>query len=134
MPLNFRTKLISTNNNVVMQAKPLKLYEDDEEVADGVSLGDLLKVTKADYERKYLTMSSEDIMNQIKKESFNDDDENVILIQPNLNIQERLASIDLECNKNEFLNNTLSAPKVKSKAPKINKVFKQEDEDNSNFK
>ena len=117
-----------------MQAKPLKLYDSNDEVDDGLTLNELLKTTQADYERKYLTMSSEDIMKQVKKESFKDDEEDVILIQPNLNIQEKLSTIDLEWNRNEFLNNTLTAPKIKSKAPKVNKVFKQEEDDNSNLK
>jgi len=132
VPLDFRTKLLAEKNSVVMQAKPLKIYRSDDE--DGESIVDLIRTNKNDYERRMLQMSSDDFLKRVKKESFKDDEENVILIQPNMNIQEKLNAIDLECNKNEFLNNSINAPKVKTKPPKVNKVYKQEEDEHANMK
>jgi hypothetical protein len=97
LPLDFRTKLVDMNGDVVIQAKPLKLYGSDED--DGEKIGDLLKKNSKNAEHSILQMSSDAYLDQYKMESFKDDDENVILIQHNSNIKEKLDSIDFECNK-----------------------------------
>ena len=94
VPLDFRTKFMDNGNDVVLQAKPLKLYGSDED--DGEKIGDIIKKAKRSEESRMLSMSSEDYLNKYKKEAFEDDDENVILIRPNLNIIDKLESIDME--------------------------------------
>jgi hypothetical protein len=131
VPLDFRTKLMGDNGDVVMQAKPLKIYDSDED--DGISINDILKQAKENKESKFLRMSADDYLQEYRKEAFKDDDENVILIQPNTNIKEKLAAIDLECNKYSYLNNAIDAPKAKTKPPKVNKTFKQDEEDMANM-
>lgn len=132
VPLDFRTKLMNTDHDVVLQAKPLKLYKSDED--DNELIGDILRKSKVSDESKMLSMSSEDYLSKYKKEAFKDDDESVILIQPNLNIKEKLESIDLECNKASYMNNSINAPKVKVKPPKVNKRFRQDEDDLENMK
>jgi len=94
VPLDFRTKLMEGGGDVVMQAKPLKIYKSDED--DEELLGDIIKKSSQNPDSKMLQMSTEDFLRQHKKEAFDDNDENVILIQPNTNILEKLEEIDLE--------------------------------------
>ena len=131
VPLDFRTKLLDSNGDIVMQAKPLRLYGSDDD--DGESISEILKKSKDHEERKFLQMSSEDYLTQNRKEAFNDDDENVILIQPNTNIREKLEAIEFDCTRYTYLNNAIDAPKAKAKPPKINKNFRQDDEDLKNM-
>ena len=49
-------------------------------------------------------------MDAVKKEPFRGDDSNVILIDPDINIKEKFDRIDLACNKEYRINNTLNAP------------------------
>lgn len=44
----------------------------------------------------------------MKKEPFKDDD--IILIDPDINIKEKFEEIDLACNKENRINNTFNAP------------------------
>lgn len=132
VPLDFRTKLMGREGDVVMQAKPLKIYKSDDD--DGELIGDILKKTKDSQESQYLNMSTEDFLKEHRKDAFDENDENVILINPNTNIKEKLNEIDLDCNKNGYINNTLNAPKTKIKPPKVAKKFRQDEEDLENMK
>lgn len=94
VPLDFRTKLIGSTGDVVMQAKPLKIYNSEDE--DDESIGDFLKKANMDPERRILGMTTEDYLREHRKEAFDDNDENVILIQPNTNIKEKLNEIEFD--------------------------------------
>jgi hypothetical protein len=96
VPLDFRTKLMDGTGDVVMQAKPLKIYNSADEDGDEELIGDLIKKSKMSPESKILNMTAADYLREHRKEAFNDDDEDVILIQPNINIKEKLMEIDLD--------------------------------------
>ena len=132
VPLDFRTKLMNGQGDVVLQAKPLKVYNSDED--DGELIGDIIRNNKKNPESEALNMTTEDFLKEHRKEAFDENDESVILIKPNLGIKEKLEEIDLECNKNNYLNNTLNAPKTKVKPPKVSKKFRQDEEDMANMK
>jgi len=115
LPLDFRTALIEEDNRVVIQAKPLSLkLENKEEFGDGdPSKGGL---------DTYLEM--------VKKEAFRDD-EGAAIIDPGFDIKEKFEEIDLPCNTERRLNNTMNAPlrpstpregsESRRKGPKSNK-------------
>lgn len=54
--------------------------------------------------------STDAYLEAVKKEPFKDDDGNVILIDPDINIKEKFEEIDLACNKEKRINNTINAP------------------------
>jgi hypothetical protein len=61
----------------------------------------------------------------VKKEPFKDD--NVILIEPDINIKEKFEQIDLICNLENRINNSVNAPvkltskPLNSKGPQMKK-------------
>jgi hypothetical protein len=46
----------------------------------------------------------------VKKEPFKQDEGNVIMIEPGINIKEKFDQIELACNKEQRINNTINAP------------------------
>ena len=54
--------------------------------------------------------STDAYLEAVKKEPFKDDDGNVILIDPDINIKEKFEQIDLACNREKRINNTINAP------------------------
>ena len=55
--------------------------------------------------------SMESYLDAVKKEPFKpEEDPNVILIEPDINIKEKFEAIELACNKEQRINNTLNAP------------------------
>lgn len=52
----------------------------------------------------------ESYLEAVKKEPFKEDDSNVILIDPDINIKEKFDQIDLACNREHRINNTFNAP------------------------
>jgi hypothetical protein len=52
--------------------------------------------------------STDAYLDAVKKEPFKD--ENVLLIEPDINIKEKFEEIDLACNKEKRINNTFNAP------------------------
>jgi hypothetical protein len=65
-----------------------------------------------DMPKEFDTMES--YLEAVKKEPFREEEGNYILIDPDINIKEKFEEIDLACNKEQRLNNTLNAP-VRSK-------------------
>jgi len=103
LPLDFRTALIEHENKVVIQAKPLALKTEEDLIKEAVSVDEPIKTDK-DFE----TMES--YLEAVKKEPFKPEDDNVILIDPDINIKEKFEAIDLACNKEQRINNTFNAP------------------------
>ena len=65
-----------------------------------------------------------------KKESFKED-EGAIMIDPDINIREKFAQIELPCNKEKRINNTFNAPvstkDEKKRGPAVNaKVYESD--------
>ena len=53
--------------------------------------------------------STDSYLEAVKKEPFRDDN-NVILIEPDINIKEKFDEIDMACNKENRINNQFNAP------------------------
>lgn len=80
LPLDFRTALIEDQNKVVIQAKPLQFKTDAE----------ILREQLEDQREKEQRLESmESYLDAVKKEPFKEDDGNVILIDPDINIKEK---------------------------------------------
>ena len=116
MPLDFRTTLIQEKNKIVIQAKPLQFKTDEEILKESVNL------TKGDVNK----MSMQDFLDSIKQESFDHEDEDVIHIDPDINIKEKFEKIDMFCNLVHTMNNTINAPTLPSKKPLSGKRFSED--------
>jgi hypothetical protein len=57
----------------------------------------------------------EDYLNIVKKEAFDKNDEDVILIDPEINLIEKFKDIDLLCNMEGSLNNQMTVTEKKKK-------------------
>ena len=101
--MDFRTALISEQNKVVIQAKPLQLKTDDELLKEASQ-----PLTEAQFTQKF--DSVEAYLEAVKKEPFKEDEGDVLLIDPDINIKEKFDKIDLACNQEQRINNTLNAP------------------------
>ncbi len=101
LPLDFRTTLIEEENKVVIQAKPLTLRTEEQ-----LQIEDLNAHSVEDHHKNFET--TESYLDAVKMEPFKDD--NVILIEPDINIKEKFDQIDLLCNKEQRINNTFHAP------------------------
>lgn len=89
---------------MVIQAKPLS-FKTDEEI-----LRELEEQKEREAKAQSAIESVESYLEAVKKEPFKEDDENVILIEPEINIKEKFDQIDLMCNKEHRINNTFNAP------------------------
>ena len=103
LPLDFRTALIEHENKVVIQAKPLQLKTDDELLKEAQEVV-VAPVTEKEFE------SMESYLEAVKKEPFKPEESNVIMIDPDINIKEKFEQIDLACNMEQRINNTINAP------------------------
>ena len=106
VPLDFRTALIEHENKVVIQAKPLALKTDEELLREAAQIHPEEEEKRGgDFE------SMESYLDAVKKEPFKpEEDPNVILIEPDINIKEKFEAIELACNREHRINNTLNAP------------------------
>ena len=80
--MDFRTALISEQNKVVIQAKPLQLKTDDELLKEASQ-----PLTEAQFTQKF--DSIEAYLEAVKKEPFKEDEGDVLLIDPDINIKEK---------------------------------------------
>jgi hypothetical protein len=103
LPLDFRTTLIEHENKVVIQAKPLTLKTDEDLLKEAQELP-MPTPDKDQFE----TMES--YLEAVKKEPFKPEETNVIMIDPDINIKEKFEQIDLACNMEQRINNTIDAP------------------------
>lgn len=104
LPLDFRTALIEHENKVVIQAKPLTLKTDEDLLKEAQEINLKNSTDKEQFE----TMES--YLEAVKKESFKPEESNVIMIDPEINIKEKFEQIDLACNMEQRINNTIDAP------------------------
>ena len=51
----------------------------------------------------------DDYLEMVRKEAFKED-EGAILLDPDINIKEKFDQIDLPCNQEDRINNTINAP------------------------
>jgi hypothetical protein len=105
VPLDFRTALIEQENKVVIQAKPLTLKTDEQLLREATQLPEEEEKKGSEFE------SMESYLEAVKKEPFKpEEDPNVILIEPDINIKEKFEAIELACNSEQRINNTINAP------------------------
>jgi len=93
LPLDFRTALIADENRVVIQAKPLEFKTEFEDDKQGGPAGPSLE--------SYLEM--------VRKEAFRED-EGAIMLDPDINIKEKFEQVELPCDREQRINNTINAP------------------------
>ena len=105
VPLDFRTALLEDENKVVIQAKPLNLKTEEELMREATINMDF---ENRDSRQQFESMDS--YLEAVKKQPFNVDDGNVILIDPDIKIKEKFEQIDLPCNTEQRINNTFNAP------------------------
>ena len=89
---------------------------------------------KAKRSRLILNASSEQsdtqFFKQMRRDQFNEADDDVILIDPGVNLDEKLREIDLPCNLEQRINNQIDAPmktKHKAPAPQVRKTYSDEE-------
>ena len=89
---------------MVIQAKPLTLKTDEQLLREATQ--------HPEEEKKGSEFESmESYLEAVKKEPFKpEEDANVILIEPDINIKEKFEAIELACNSEQRINNTLNAP------------------------
>ena len=100
VPLDFRTALITSENKIVIQAKPLHFKTVDEDIRDL----ELAEEKKLNGEDEYFA--------SVKKEAFSQDDDQVLMIDPGINIDEIFGNVQLPCEAVRRLNNTLNAAEL----------------------
>ena len=108
LPLDFITALIESENKIIIQAKPLIFKTEIED-------GDLQFNKK---QENILGLDS--YLEIIRKEAFKED-EGAVMIEPDINIKEKFDQIDLPCNLENRINNSMNAPK-REKIVKENRI------------
>lgn len=56
-----------------------------------------------------------DFLESVRKEPFAHDDASVLMIDPGIDVDQIFGQVELPCNKNRRLNNSLNAPVVSDK-------------------
>lgn len=51
----------------------------------------------------------DDYLEAVKLEKFQENDESVIMIEPDIDIQKKFEEVDLDCNQEDRINNQISA-------------------------
>jgi len=128
VPLDFRTALIKDldgeSEKVVIQAKPMHMKTHDEYMA-----------TIEEEEAKLAALNmgaTENFIQAMRREAFGEDDEEVILLDPGNDLDEKLNQIDLLCNMEDRMNNAIDAPLRpqdiyrKPQAPAIEKQYESD--------
>lgn len=93
LPLDFRTALIPKENRVVIQAKPLEFKTDFDDEPKAAAAG----------------LSLDGYLEMVRKEAFRED-EGAIMLDPDINIKEKFDKIQLPCDNEARINNTINAP------------------------
>jgi hypothetical protein len=128
VPLDFRTKLLKENftEKVVIQAKPMHIKSNEEYLA----------TIKQEEERdaRMKAGSSEAFFEAMRKEAF-EDTPDVMLLDPDTELDAKLDAIDLPCNMEARINNaidaplkTQSSPRSKARGPGNSKAYDSDSE------
>ena len=81
---------------------------------DGIQHGKLRERLEARIDPDNAMGTVDDYLASVRKEAFNVDDEDVVLIDPGLNSKKSYEAVDLPCNKEKRINNTIDAPLLKA--------------------
>ena len=110
VPLDFRTAMINNGTKLVIQAKP-KDYITIEEEMRAVEQGRVNEIQPSgDLDPDKNIGDLEDYLRSLRKEAFDIDDENVVLIDPGQAAETRYADIKLPCDLESRINNSIKAP------------------------
>ena len=114
VPLDFRTAIVKegTAEKLVIQAKPIS-YNTIEEEMDGIQKGRLRERLEARMDPDNAMGSVDDYLASVRKEAFNNDDQDVVLIDPGLNTKKLYEEVNLPCNQEKRINNAIDAPLLK---------------------
>lgn len=124
LPLDFRTALIAKENRVVIQAKPLEFKTDLDAPTQAGSAA----------------LSLDGYLEMVRKEAFRED-EGAIMLDPDINIQEKFDRIKLPCDHEARMNNAINAPvreprlsgaSGKKRGPRVPRSTKTYDTDTDN--
>eukprot|EP00354_Favella_ehrenbergii_P010768 CAMPEP_0170464358 /NCGR_PEP_ID=MMETSP0123-20130129/9122_1 /TAXON_ID=182087 /ORGANISM="Favella ehrenbergii, Strain Fehren 1" /LENGTH=245 /DNA_ID=CAMNT_0010730015 /DNA_START=858 /DNA_END=1595 /DNA_ORIENTATION=- len=113
VPLEFRTAMINNGTKLVIQAKP-KEYSTVEQEMQAVEQGRFEGAETEHLDPDKTAGDLEAYLKSLRKEAFDADDENVVLIDPGQTSLARYEDILLPCEKEQRANNSLAAPKGSS--------------------
>ena len=110
VPLDFRTAVI--NNKLVIQARPkqyLTLEQEMEAIEKG-RFSDLLG-PEGELDPDVAIRDLDEYLKSVRKEPFDINDDNVVLIDPGNAAETRYKDIQMLCDSENRINNSLNAPK-----------------------
>lgn len=99
--MDFRTALVAADNKIMIQAKPLHFKTVEE---------DLLELELAEERKKKGMSADDDFFQKITREPFKPNDKEVVYIDPGINAEEIFGSVQLPCNVERRINNSIKAP------------------------
>lgn len=112
VPLDFRTALVSQDNKIVIQAKPVAFKTSEE---------DMKELEKMKEEIKESHNAVDDYLKQVQLEPFKEE-EDPILIDPGMNINTIFGGVDLPCNEEARSNNIVAGKSTSSKGKSTKKA------------
>lgn len=101
VPLDFRTALLKNENKIVIQAKPMEFKTPEQDLKELLEEENKLKRMGG---KRGQTV--DDYLEIVCKKPFEEEDGEIILIEPGVKIDEVFGGIDLPCNTEHRLNNT----------------------------
>lgn len=107
VPLDFRTAIV--DGKLVIQAKP-KEYLTAEQEMELVEQGKFGAINGPELDPDLAIADLDSYLKSVRKEAFDVNDDNVVLIDPGLAAKNRYANIKLPCEQQNYINNSLSAP------------------------
>lgn len=104
VPLDFRTALVKAENKIVIQAKPLHFKTVEE---------DLAEIEKQ--KEKETGNPRDEYLDAVKKEAFDEDDDQVLMIDPGMDTDEIFGDVKLPCEQVRRINNSTSSKLIPEK-------------------
>ena len=134
VPLDFRTAIVKEGGSekLVIQAKPIKYYTIEEEM-DSVTRGKMKEQLESRQDPDTAIGSVEDYLAALRKDAFNVEEEDVVLIDPGVNSKRLYQEVDLPCMKEQRINNSLNAPKAQLMKSSKKQAKLEKQNENENF-
>ena len=104
VPLDFRTAVINNGTKLVIQAKPKDFISIEQEM-DVVEQGRIADIMPPALNPDNAIGDLDEYLRSVKKEAFDLNDENVVLIDPGQTAGDRYEDILLPCDAEPRLNN-----------------------------
>ena len=109
IPLDFRTAIV--DGKLVIQAKP-KEYLTLEQELEAVEKGKMNQINGPELDPDKAISDLDMYLKSVRKEAFDVNDENVVLIDPGLASKNRYAHLKLPCEADGLINNSLTSASV----------------------